>query len=304
MKTRTTIPLIVFVVAAAVLLAAPYEAKTAPGGTAETPPTLSKWTAVAASGPVQARPADAAEQAVWQSVSRGDELMPRTTVETGRKGRVTLTRHASLVIVDPRSRVELPEQGFGSVETSVVQSQGSVLYRVDSRANPHFEVVTPYLVAGVKGTSFLVTVNDRYTSVTVRHGRVEITNPTTGEAFMLGAGESAVRRREDVEIDVVRSHRRNPEARKEARRLDKMVRNADPRYRVDQIDSDTKSLISASFGSDRALAWEKNDVGGANDAVLVDVDDLTRELIEEMIREGINDGAIKDPVDSVDEPLK
>jgi hypothetical protein len=293
-----------FVVAAAVLVAAPYEAKTAPGVTTETPLTVSKWTAVAASGPVQARPADAAEHAVWQAVSRGEELMPRTTVETGRKGRVTLTRHASLVIVDPRSRVELPEQGFGSVETSVVQSQGSVLYRVDSRANPHFEVVTPYLVAGVKGTSFLVTVNDRYTSVTVRHGRVEITNPTTGEAFMLGAGESAVRQREDVEIDLVRSHRRNPEARKEARRLDKMIRNVDRRYRVDQIDSDTESLISASFGSDRALAWEKNDVSGANDAVLVDGDDLTRDLIEEMIREGINDGALKDPVDSVDEPLK
>jgi len=296
MNTRTTIPLTVFVVAAAMLVAAPGQAKPAPGFTTDTPPTVSQWTAVAASGPVQALPADAAEGEIWQAVSRGDELMPRTTVETGRKGRVTLTRHASLVIVDPGSRVELPEQGFGSLETSVVQSRGSVLYKVDSRANPHFEVVTPYLVAGVKGTSFLVTVNDRYTSVTVQHGRVEITNPTTGEAFMLGAGESVVRQREEVEMELVRSLRRSPEARKEARRLDKMIRDAGRRYDVDQIDSDTKPLISETLDPDRSLTWDKKDGRGTADSVLIDVDDLTRDLIEEMIREGIKDGAIKDPV--------
>jgi hypothetical protein len=290
MKIGATIPLALCTIAAAMPVAAPCEAKSAPGYTTEALPTLSTWTAVAASGPVQARSAAAAEGDAWRAVSRGDELMPRTTVETGRKGRVTLTRHASLVIVDPRSRVELPEQGFGSLQTSVVQSQGSVLYRIDSRANPHFEVVTPYLVAGVKGTSFLVTVNDRYTSVTVQHGRVEITNPTTGEVFMLGGGESVVRQREDVEMDLVRSLRRSPEARKEARRLEKMVRG------VNQLDSDTESLISETLDADRGVRWDWNDGRPTGDAVLIDVDDLTRDLIEEMIREGIKDGAIKEPL--------
>ena len=120
---------------------------------------MTPWTAVSASGPVQARPAATVTEALWRDVARGDELPPQTLVETGRKGRATLTRSASLLILDPESRVELPGDGYDGMETSIVQTQGSVLYKVDRRSNPHFEVVTPYLVAGVKGTSFLVTVN-------------------------------------------------------------------------------------------------------------------------------------------------
>jgi hypothetical protein len=119
---------------------------------------------------------------------------------------------------------------------------------------------------------------------------VEITNPTTGEVFMLGGGESVVRQREDVEMDLVRSLRRSPEARKEARRLEKMVRG------VNQLDSDTESLISETLDADRGVRWDWNDGRPTGDAVLIDVDDLTRDLIEEMIREGIKDGAIKEPL--------
>ena len=184
------------------------------------------WRAVAASGPVEARyaPDDNNE---WQVVSRGDELEPQTHVKTGNRGRVTLTRNASLIIVDPKSRVELPDRGYGTTETSVIQTKGSVLYKVDSRSNPHFEVVTPYLIAGVKGTTFLVTVSSRYTSVTVQQGSVEVVNSATGETRRVGAGESMIQRSAEVEIELVDDLRRSREARKEAGKLARMDRELD-----------------------------------------------------------------------------
>ena len=70
-------------------------------------PAFAPWKAVAASGPVQALPAGQ-EDLIWRTVVRGDELQPATLLRTGRRGRATLTRNASLIIVDPSSEVELP----------------------------------------------------------------------------------------------------------------------------------------------------------------------------------------------------
>jgi hypothetical protein len=192
------------------------------------------------------------------------------------------------------------------METSVIQTEGSVLYKVDSRTDPHFEVVTPYLVAGVKGTSFLVTVNDRYASVTVRHGLVEITNPGTGEKVELGPGQSVVRERDEIEMDLVRDRRRSRDAKRESKRLDRMDRRAEE-------EKDTKAELAtadgvevASAGSEEVtdddLSW-MNEVesteGGLLDSDTQLEDDITNELIEEMIREEIKHGTIKPPDDDV-----
>jgi hypothetical protein len=311
-RTKTTRTLLAVTLAAlgAVAVAAPALAKPA-ADTFAAMPAVTPWKAVAASGPVHARTATtAATQALWRPVARGDELMPQTTVETGRQGRVTLTRSASLLIVDPDSRVELPDGGYGEMETSIVQTQGSVLYKVDSRSNPYFEVITPYLVAGVKGTSFLVTVNDRYAAVSVQHGRVQITNPGTGETVLLGPGESVLRHRDELEMDLVRAGQRSGDARKESKRLARMERGAaregkaraklerdrsrDAESGTDlssaQADEEKVSLVTDTDDTDLLSDTEK-------DALRIEIDDITKELIEDMIREGINDGAIADPID-------
>ena len=309
MRMTTRALLAVSLAALAAVAAAPGLAKPA-ADTFGAMPAVTPWKAVAASGPVQARLATAATEAPWRPVARGDELTPQTTVETGRKGRVTLTRSASLLIVDPHSRVELPDEGYGEIETSIIQTQGSVLYKVDGRANPRFEVVTPYLVAGVKGTSFLVTVNDRYAAVTVRHGRVEITNPGTGETVLLGPGESALRQRDEIEMDLVRDRQRSGDARKETKRLARMERDAarDRRSRAklarDRVrDAEADARPSLKESDDATVSWvaESGDTDLLNstekDALQIEIDDITKELIEDMIREGINDGVIKDPID-------
>ena len=74
----------------------------------------------------------------------------------------------------------------------VVQNSGSVVYRVDGRTNKHFQVVTPYLVAGVKGTTFRVTVREGLAAVTVEEGRVEVASRVTGATVSVGAGESVI----------------------------------------------------------------------------------------------------------------
>jgi len=194
--------------------------------------TTSVWTAVAASRGVEARPATAATADDWRDVRRGDELASKTSVRTGRRGRATLTRHASVLIVDPGSQIELPEPGSGGVETSIIQSSGSVMYEVDRRDARHFEVVTPHLVAGVKGTSFLVTVESGYTAVTVESGLVEVLNPANGESTDLGPGESVFLDREEQRLDYVDLREAQPpRARKEVRRLVQMERRLQPESR-------------------------------------------------------------------------
>ena len=144
------------------------------------------WKAVAASGPVETRPGAIEES--WAPVRRGDRLEPLNLVRTGQRGRATLTRSGDILMVDPGSQVELPP--LTGDESSVVQSSGSVIYEVDRREGRDFKVVTPYLVAGVKGTIFMVTVTDSYASVTVEEGLVEVTSLASGESLDVGAGES------------------------------------------------------------------------------------------------------------------
>jgi len=303
------------VLLAAILAIAPAIAKSAADSSLPEP-LEAPWQAVAASGPVEARVA-VSEAAVWTGVSRGDRLMPKTLVQTGKKGRATLTRNASVLMLDPHSRVELPGEGFSEMETSVIQTEGSVLYKVDSRANPHFEVVTPYLVAGVKGTSFLVTVNDRYASVTVRHGLVEITNTGTGEKVELGPGQSVVRERDEIEMDFVHDRRRSRDAKRESKRLDRMDRRAEQKDAKHELataesvdlagveseeDTDDSRISLDDATTDDDLSW-MNEVesteGGLLDSDNQLEEDITNELVEEMIREEIRHGTIKPPDDDI-----
>jgi len=207
--------------------------------------TTSVWTAVAASRGVEARPATATTAVDWRDVRRGDELASKTSVRTGRRGRATLTRHGSVLIVDPRSLVELPEPATDGVETSIIQSSGSVMYEVDRRDSRHFEVVTPHLVAGVKGTSFLVTVESDFTAVTVESGLVEVLNPANGESTDLGPGESVFLDREEQRLDYVDLREAQPpRARKEVRRLVQMERRRQPEIRDGGDDGDKQGWVA------------------------------------------------------------
>lgn len=231
----------------------------APAVAAEPAAASPAWIAVAASGGVEARAAMAVETA-WQAVQRGDQLPSRTSLRTSKRGRATLTRHASVLIVDPNSELELPEQDAADGETSVVQTAGSVVYEVERRARPHFEVVTPHLVAGVKGTSFLVTVTDAFTAVTVESGLVEVLNPTSGAIADVRAGESVFVSGIGGRLDPVDYREAvEPDARREAKRMARMERREDARleraHRVDDTDPPGAGLTAKADTHGAEVDW-------------------------------------------------
>lgn len=148
------------------------------------------WKTVAASGHVEQRASITAE--TWHEVSRGDELAALSWVRTGRRSRATLTRSATILLVDPDSELQLPAGGPAGEPSWVMQTSGSVIYEVERRPHDKFEVVTPYLVAGVKGTVFGVTVTDRYALVGVEEGVVEVRSAFSDRVLEVHAGEAVL----------------------------------------------------------------------------------------------------------------
>jgi len=198
------------------------------------------WKAVAASGTVEAWPAVRIEES-WDRVQRGDALEAQTAVRTGRRGRATLIQRASILMLDPESRVSLPVDGASSSETSVVQEYGSVVYEIDGESHAAFRVVTPHLVAGVKGTVFLVSVSETQATVTVREGVVEVMSQRSGALHEVRAGETLlVDSVETVEMELVsrvapdRAASESPRretvklARAEERRIDRALSRLEP----------------------------------------------------------------------------
>lgn len=164
------------------------------------------WKAVAASGKVESR-APGAGDVSWDRVSRGDRIRPLSHVRTHKRSRATLTRLGDIVLVDPQTEIVLPHRRTGP-DGTIRQSSGSVLYEIAPSEGTGVRVVTPLLVAGVKGTVFSVIVDEGYSSVSVMSGNVEVTVLATGEAVDLSAGDMAVFDGERGELEVYRESRR------------------------------------------------------------------------------------------------
>ena len=182
--------------------------------TPSTESPFTAWKAVAASGSVETH---AMSSLQWVDVRRGDMVEAQSLLRTGRRGRTTLTRGGDVLIVDPRTEMVIPS----STVSSVTQNSGTVIYEVDGSTNRDFKVVTPYMVAGVKGTVFMVTVGDRRTSVTVHDGRVEVSDRRNGRRVELEAGDTALMgRTKDDDIEVLRANERHKmDGRDDARKI-------------------------------------------------------------------------------------
>ncbi len=173
------------------------------------------WKAVAASGRVEALGADTTGDE-WQRVRRGDAVAARSQVRTFKRSRATFTRSGDVVLVDAESRVLLP--GGGAHEGSRIrQESGSVLYQIEGRAGDRIEVLTPYLVAGVKGTVFGVIVREQFASVSVVEGHVEVRSLATGERVDLFTGDMTVLEGPEGRLQVYREGRRESATSQEGR---------------------------------------------------------------------------------------
>ena len=102
------------------------------------------------------------------------EIAPGDTLVTGNSGRATLVHGRDYILVAPNSELKLPKGAQPSGFTRVIESLGSILFKVEHTAIPHFAVETPMLAAVVKGTTFNVVVNEQRTSVEVIQGIVQV----------------------------------------------------------------------------------------------------------------------------------
>jgi hypothetical protein len=122
-------------------------------------------------------------------LSRGAVVPDNVTIETGRNGRVALSRGSSTIVVGPLSSMSLSSGLFGT--TTALQRTGRVDYEVERRHERHFSVETPFLGAVVKGTRFSVRVGSRVADVAVTRGLVGVTCLASGESADIRPGQRA-----------------------------------------------------------------------------------------------------------------
>jgi len=109
----------------------------------------------------------------WFPVRIGQALEPGSEIRTERESRVALISGREVLDVAPDSRVELPPV-MKVPPMRVIQWFGDVMYEVGKRPSRGFEVDTPHLAVVVKGTKFMVQVDDDGSVVDVSEGIVTV----------------------------------------------------------------------------------------------------------------------------------
>jgi FecR protein len=135
------------------------------------------------------------------------EIVPvGSEIKTERGAVVFLSRRGDRIVIQPSTQLRIAEPEAGGLLTQFIQSFGNVFYDVEPRSSRSFGVKGPYMAAVVKGTRFLVTVNQDTNSVRVDEGRVLVQSAAGDSSVMVGAGGVAtVERRGDGGIQLSNS---------------------------------------------------------------------------------------------------
>jgi hypothetical protein len=151
-------------------------------------------------------------------LSAGAVLQLPATVRTGADGAVELRQGNSTFAAAGNTELEIPQSAAedGLVER-IIQIRGNAFYNIGKRSGTRLRVEAPYLVAVIKGTQFNVAAQDDSTTIALFEGHLEVHASDDSDVVDLDAGEIAIRRRNDVSINVLRLNavrgdtRRNPE---------------------------------------------------------------------------------------------
>jgi tetratricopeptide (TPR) repeat protein len=140
---------------------------------------------VSVQGTVEARKAGDTR---WLPVNLNDTFCPGDTIRVGSKSRADLTlSNQSVLRLDENSEFTLEgvKEG-GAVSLNMLKGAAHFF----SRTPRGLEVQTPYTVAGVRGTEFMVRIEEGRTLLTVYEGAVLAQNPAG--SLTLQNGQSAV----------------------------------------------------------------------------------------------------------------
>lgn len=124
------------------------------------------------------------------SLKVSDQLAPGDILTTGASGRATLVHGGDYILVAPRSQLKLPSTPQPTGFTRVVQTLGTLLFKVQHTGIPHFAVDTPMLAAVVKGTTFTVVVDQQRSAVQVIKGIVQVSALEGGMTRMVEGGRT------------------------------------------------------------------------------------------------------------------
>lgn len=121
---------------------------------------------------------------VEHALGNSKSIAPGQSIRTGKDGRILLVWGENSMFVQPSSLVTAPAITPDG-KTNMIQRAGEVIFKVERKQTPHFEVQTPYLVALVKGTVFRVSLEKETASVGVKEGRVKVSDPKTGQSVLV-----------------------------------------------------------------------------------------------------------------------
>jgi hypothetical protein len=145
------------------------------------------WTAIEIGGQVSQRGAAGS----WQPVVRGSTLADGAWLRIGADGKLVLSRRKDTITASPSSEFQLPPDASAGSGFSILQTLGTLLFRVEHTPDRRFEVDAPYLAAVVKGTVFTVSARDTGDSVHVAEGAVEVTTRAAHEVVLIRPGQTA-----------------------------------------------------------------------------------------------------------------
>ena len=125
------------------------------------------------------------------SLTTASVLRPGEKIQTGKNGRVLLTRGSETILIAPNSLMGLPAPQTSDRATTILHQAGSIVLEVEKRNVEHFEVETPFLAAVVKGTRFKVDVGQQGADVRVLSGSVNVSAFKSGQFALVSAGQEA-----------------------------------------------------------------------------------------------------------------
>ncbi len=213
----------------------------------------------------------------WKSVSTGTSLHLGDVIRTGAKSKAEIRFESGIIRMYENTILELPSQSkqlkvsedSGQLK-KVFLSRGRSLFEVfKNRLNGGFEVASPSLIAGVKGTIFRVTEEEGIKGVTVFEGIVSVTNRQRHEEMievmanhytLFSEGHLLPAREFQNENPALEERREElrTQARREDRLIDQIEKNRDVQgeaisssIRIDT--STTKNATAASPNLDSIL---------------------------------------------------
>jgi len=125
----------------------------------------------------------------WVPLERG-AIVPDDRVVRTVDGRLTLTRGAETIELGPNTQIQIFDKPGRMPFTTVKEHFGTVAVEAEVKQVQHFAVQTPFLVAVVKGTRFVVASGKTSSEVSVNRGSVAVQSNETRSNVLLAVGQS------------------------------------------------------------------------------------------------------------------